>query len=100
MADAGQAHRSGGLVAWQIQVVWLKHVEANPKPLGEFPAHARASQDDMTAILNIARHHYPNLRADRLHPNEAGTQKITALLLDSFKTDPGASRSFLNHQAK
>ena len=27
-----------------------------------FPAHAKALQDDITAILQIARHHYPNLR--------------------------------------
>ena len=45
----------------------------------------------MIAILNIARRHYPN---------DAGSQKITALLLDFFKTDSGASRWFLNHQAK
>ena len=51
-----------GLSPKQVQVVWLKHVEANPKPLGEFPAHARALQADITAILQIARIHYPNLR--------------------------------------
>jgi hypothetical protein len=51
-----------GLSSQQVQVCWLKHVEANPKPFGEFPAHARALQADITAILNIARHHYPNLR--------------------------------------
>jgi len=51
-----------GLSPNQVQACWLKHVEANPKPLGEFPAHARALQADITAILNIARHHYPNLR--------------------------------------
>ena len=172
---------AAGLSARQVQAVWLKHVEANPKPLGEFPAHARALQADITAILNIARQHYPNLRvaclssrtfggwsgrasgspepyayesgfgtrwvvesqiqgdpqlnydpsrgavksplviwgpylwacgdtprkfdgmawseddvrADRLHPNEAGTKKTTTLLLDFFKTDVGASRWFL-----
>ena len=51
-----------GLSPKQVQVCWLKHVEANPKPFGEFPAHAKALQDDITAILQIARHHYPNLR--------------------------------------
>jgi hypothetical protein len=51
-----------GLSAKQVQVCWLKHVEANPKPFGEFPAHARQLQQDLTAILQIARHHYPNLR--------------------------------------
>ena len=169
-----------GLSAKQVQAVWLKHVEANPKPLGEFPAHARALEADIIAILNIARQHYPNLhvaylssrtfggwsgrasgspepyayesgfgtrwvvqsqiqgnprlnydpargevkaplviwgpylwacgdtprkldglvwsqndvRADRLHPNEAGTKKTTALLLNFFKTDVGTSRWF------
>ena len=159
-----------------MQAVWLKQVEANPKPFGEFPAHARALQADMTAILNIARHYFPNLRvaflssrtfggwsgresgspepyayesgfgtrwvvqsqirgdaalnydlargevkaplvvwgpyfwaqgdtprnfdglawteadvrADRLHPNEAGVAKTTKLLLDFFKTDSAA----------
>jgi len=51
-----------GLTPPQVQVGWLKHVEANPKPLGEFPAHARALQADITAVLQIARQHYPNLR--------------------------------------
>jgi hypothetical protein len=164
----------------QVQAVWLKHVEAYPKPLGEFPAHARALQADIIAILNIARHHYPNLRiaylssrtfggwsgrasgspepyayesgfgtrwvvqsqirgdaalnydptrgavkaplvlwgpylwacgntprksdgltwtqndvrADQLHPNEAGCRKTTTLLLNFFTTDAGASRWF------
>ena len=53
---------AAGLSPRQVQVCWLKHVEANAKPLGEFPAHARALQADITAILRIARHHYPNLR--------------------------------------
>ena len=63
---------AAGLSARQVQAVWLKHVEANPKPLGEFPAHARALQADMTAILNIARHHYPNLRVAYLSSRTFG----------------------------
>ena len=51
-----------GLSPKQVQVCWLKHVEANPKPFGEFPAHARELQADITDILQIAKHHYPNLR--------------------------------------
>jgi hypothetical protein len=172
---------AAGLSPLQVQVCWLKQVEANPKPLGEFPAHARALQADMTAMLNIARQHYPNLRvaylssrtfggwsgresgspepyayesgfgtrwlvqsqirgdaelncdpahgevkaplvlwgpylwaqgntpreldglvwseddvrADRLHPNDAGVRKTTVLLLNFFKTNEGASRWFL-----
>jgi hypothetical protein len=172
---------AAGLTAAQVQVCWLKHVEANPKPLGEFPAHARALQADITAILQIAHVHYPNLRVvylssrtfggwsgrdsgspepyayesgfgtrwvvqsqingdaalnfdpargevkaplvlwgpylwaqgntprkfdgltwlatdvrdDRLHPNEAGVKKTTALLLNFFKTNEGPGRWFL-----
>lgn len=169
-----------GLSPKQVQVAWLKHVEANPKPFGEFPAHARQLQQDITAVLQIARHHYPNLRvvylssrtfggwsgresgspepfayesgfgtrwvvqsqidgdaamnfdpargevkaplvfwgpylwargdvankngliwtqndvrADQLHPNEHGCAKTTALLLNFFKTNEGASKWFL-----
>ena len=57
-----QRIESAGLSPKQVQVYWLKHVEANPKPLGEFPAHARTLQADITAVLQIARHRYPNLR--------------------------------------
>ena len=53
---------AAGLSPLQVQACWLKHVEANPKPLGEFPAHARTLQADITAVLNIARQRYPNLR--------------------------------------
>ena len=36
-----------------------------------------------------------DVRADRLHPSESGTKKTTTLLLNFFKTDPGASRWFV-----
>lgn len=174
---------AAGLSPQQVQVAWLKHVEANPKPFGEFPAHARALQADIAAILQIARHHYPNLRvvylssrtfggwsgresgspepyayesgfgtrwvvqaqiageptlnfdpargavkaplvlwgpylwaqgdsprkidgmtwtledvrADQLHPSDAGCRKTTALLLNFFKTNDGVARWFLRH---
>src|SRR5207248_1713527 len=29
--------KAAGLVPAQVQVVWMKHVEANPRPLGDFP---------------------------------------------------------------
>ena len=40
------------------------------------------------------------MRADRLHPNEAGAKKTTTLLLNFFKTDAGASRWFLKPGVK
>jgi len=36
-----------------------------------------------------------SVRADRLHPNEAGTRKTTAHRLNFFKTNEGTSRWFL-----
>ena len=173
--------KAAELTPHQVQVCWLKHVEANPRPLGDFPAHARALQADITAILKIAKHRYPNLRivymssrtfggwsgrqsgspepfayesgfstrwivlsqiegdprlnfdpkqgevlaplvlwgpylwargdsprkldgltwtrkdvrADLLHPNEAGTQKTTTLLLNFFKTNEGTCLWFV-----
>ena len=50
---------AAGLSPAQVQVCWLK--QANRKR-GEFPAYARELQADLTAILHIARRHYPNLR--------------------------------------
>lgn len=177
---------AAGLSPQQVQVAWLKQVEANPKPLGEFPGHARALQADITAMLNIAHQRYPNLRVvylssrtfggwsgresgspepyayesgfgtrwvvqsqmrgdaglnfdpargevkaplvlwgpylwaqgntprkidglvwsehdvreDRLHPNEAGARKTTALLLNFFKTNEGTSAWFSKAGAK
>jgi hypothetical protein len=63
---------TAGLAPQQVQVLWLKHVEANPKPLGEFPAHAKALQADITDVLTIARHHYPNLRVAYLSSRTFG----------------------------
>ncbi len=36
-----------------------------------------------------------DVRADQLHPNEAGCRKTTTLLLNFFKTDTGTCRWFL-----
>jgi hypothetical protein len=53
--------KEAGLTPRQVQAVWMKHVEANPRPLGEFPAHAKALQQDMADVLIIARQRMPNL---------------------------------------
>lgn len=41
-----------------------------------------------------------DVRADRLHPNESGSRKTTALLLNFFKTNEGTSRWFLKPAEK
>jgi hypothetical protein len=54
--------REAGVSPQQVQAVWMKHVEAGAAALGEFPAHAKALEADLASILNVARHHLPNLR--------------------------------------
>ena len=54
--------KEAGLAPAQVQALWMKHVEAGPKNLGEFPAHAKALEDDMADILIIAKRRFPNLR--------------------------------------
>jgi hypothetical protein len=54
--------RDVALTPSQVQVLWMKHVEAGPRRLGEFPAHAQALEADMADILIIARKRFPNLR--------------------------------------
>lgn len=177
-----QRLQEAGLVAGQVQAVWMKHVEAGPRALGDFPAHAKALQMDMAAIMVIAKKRFPNLRVafissrtyggwagpnsgspepfayecafavrgliqsqiqgdpqlnydpargnvqspillwgpylwangdnsrkldgftwsvndvrsdDHMHPGESGCQKVTEVLLNFFKTDPGTRRWFV-----
>lgn len=53
---------ASGVTPQQVQVLWIKQAEAMPSRLGEYPAHTRALEANLIAILNIAKHHYPNLR--------------------------------------
>lgn len=53
---------ASGVTPRQVQVLWIKQAEAMPSRLGEYPAHTRALEANLIAILNIAKHHYPNLR--------------------------------------
>lgn len=54
--------KASGVTAKQVQAVWLKHAEAMPAKFGEFPSHVRVLQASLVDTLNIAKHHYPNLR--------------------------------------
>ena len=54
--------RAAGLTSNQVQVLWMKHVDAQPRLLGEFPAHARALQADLADVVLLAKRHFPNAR--------------------------------------
>jgi ribosome assembly protein YihI (activator of Der GTPase) len=57
-----QRLKTEGLAPNQVQSLWMKHVEAGPRKLGDFPAHAKALEADMADILLIAKKRFPNLR--------------------------------------
>ncbi len=74
-----QKLKAGGVTSRQVQALWIKQAEAMPGKLGDFPEHARVLQASLVNILNIARHHYPNLRVAYLSSRIFGGYATTAL---------------------
>jgi hypothetical protein len=68
--------KSAGLAAPQVQVMWMKHVEAYPEAFGVYPDHAKLLEADLVAILNIAKQHFPNLRVVYLSSRTYGGWSI------------------------
>jgi len=68
-----------GATANQVQALWIKHAEARPKGLGEFPEHARVLEADIVATLNIAKQKFPNLRVAYLSSRIFGGYATTDL---------------------
>ena len=60
----------------QVQVVWLK--QANIHPTEAFPEHAKKLQADITALLNMLKSKFPNLRvaylSSRIYAGYATTE--------------------------
>ncbi len=71
--------QASGVTAQQVQALWIKQAEAKPGALGEFPAHAKVLEASLVNILNIARHHYPNLRVAYLSSRIFGGWATTPL---------------------
>jgi hypothetical protein len=67
-----QRINDAGLSPYQVQVLWMKHVEAMPRRLGDFPTHAKALEADMKDVLIIARKRFPNLRVAYLSSRTYG----------------------------
>lgn len=51
-----------GLSPSQVQIAWVKHAEAHPANIGEFPAHAEVLRDHLESIFQILRARFSNLR--------------------------------------
>lgn len=67
---------TAGLATPQVQVMWMKHVEAYPEAFGAYPDHARLLEADLIDILNIAKHRFPNLRVVYLSSRTYGGWSI------------------------
>lgn len=55
-----QRLQAAGASRQQVQVIWLK--EANAQPRGPFPELSQALSDDFEAIVHVAHDLYPNLK--------------------------------------
>ena len=93
--------KADGVTARQVQVLWIKQAEARPATLGEFPAHARTLQANLTDILNIARLRYPNLRVAYLSSRIYGGYATTPLNPEPYAYEEGfAMRWLIQEQIK
>ncbi|HXX92905.1 MAG TPA: hypothetical protein VEN81_04680, partial [Planctomycetota bacterium] len=54
--------QASGVTAPQVQVVWIKQALIQQGQHGEFPAHARKLQEELSKIVRLAKSKYPNLR--------------------------------------
>jgi hypothetical protein len=54
--------QASGVTAAQVQVAWIKQALIQQGQHGEFPAHARKLQEELSKIVRIAKSKYPNLR--------------------------------------
>jgi hypothetical protein len=58
-----QQIQEAGLTAAQIQVVWMKLTEMNPKPgLDDFPVFAYRLRDEMAVIARRLKQDCPNIQ--------------------------------------
>ena len=61
-STAEERLRPQGVTPQQVQALWIKHAEARPAGLGDFPAHVQFLQADIVDTLNVAKQKYPNVR--------------------------------------
>lgn len=78
-----------------MQALWIKQAEARPSALGEFPAHAKILQASLVNILNIARHHYPNLRVAYLSSRIFGGYATTPLNPEPYAYEEAFSQRWV-----
>jgi hypothetical protein len=78
---------AAGVTAAQVQAVWLK--EANAQPRQAFPVHAEALTDDLAAVVGVLRSRYPRLRLVYLASRTYGGYASTALNPEPYAYESG-----------
>jgi hypothetical protein len=71
--------QAAGVTPGQVQIVWIKQALIAQGRFGEFPAHAKKLQADLTTILQISQRHFPNLRLAYLSSRIYAGYATTAL---------------------
>jgi hypothetical protein len=72
-----QQLKDAGLTPAQVQVIWLK--EANPEPKEEFPAEVKKLQKQYVTILHNLRDKYPNTKMIYISPRIYGGYSLRPL---------------------
>lgn len=90
-----------GSSAAQVQVIWLKEANAQPGgrfPPDSFPAAAKALQDDLVAVVQVAQARFPNARLLYLASRTYGGYASTALNPEPYAYESGFSVKWLIEQ--
>ncbi len=77
--------------AKQVQVVWLKQALAQPRRLGEFPAHAKQLEESLIQDVNQVLQHYPNVKVIYFSSRIYAGYAVTELNPEPFAYESGFS---------
>ncbi|OGU40023.1 MAG: hypothetical protein A2X61_01990 [Ignavibacteria bacterium GWB2_35_12] len=84
---------NAGLKPEQVQVVWLKEADAQPKDA--FPVHAQTLQRELKAIVKILKQKYVNIKIAYLSSRTYGGYATTQLNPEPYAYETGFSVKWL-----
>jgi hypothetical protein len=61
-ATVDERMKAAGVSSAQVQAVWIKQAIIAQGRFGEFPAHAKKLQSDLTTTLQLLKQRFPNLQ--------------------------------------
>lgn len=93
MADVIAQH---GMNPQQVQVIWLKEAEDNPKPgADDFPQYAERLRDDMAKIVERVKQDYPNVQIIYLSSRIYAGYSLIPLNPEPFAYEGGFANRWL-----